>query len=51
MNSNEFLMAAYIVTWAIHIGYILYLSARTRRVSEDLKELASTSQRSSLESK
>ena len=42
--NNRFLMAAYIVTWAIHIGYILYLGARTRRVSEDLKELA-TSQR------
>ena len=42
MNSNNFLYAAYIVTWAIHIGYILYLGARTRRVAEDLKELAST---------
>ena len=37
--SNKFLMAAYIVTWAIHIGYILYLGARANRVSEDLKEL------------
>jgi CcmD family protein len=43
--SNKFLMAAYIVTWVIHIGYILYLGARTRRVSEELKELEATSQR------
>jgi CcmD family protein len=49
--SNKYLMAAYIVTWVIHNGYILYLGARTRRVAEELKELESTSQHRSSESR
>lgn len=46
MSSNGFLISAYIVTWVIHIGYILYLGSRARQVERDLKELQS-SQRSS----
>ncbi len=51
MRSNNFLMAAYVVTWVIHIGYILYLGARTRRVSEDLRELETTSQRKAVDNR
>ncbi len=44
MNSNDFLIAAYVVTWALHIGYILYLTSRTKRLREDVRELERTSQ-------
>ena len=39
MSSNKFLMAAYIVTWAIHIGYILHLGSRAKRLAQDIREL------------
>ena len=42
MSSNGFLLSAYIVTWVIHIGYILYLGSRARQVERDLKELQSS---------
>lgn len=35
----RFLYAAYIVTWVIHIGYLLSLTARFRRLQRDLAEL------------
>ncbi len=44
MNPNMFLLAAYGVTWAIHLAYILYLSARARRLAAEVKELQRTSQ-------
>lgn len=39
MNSNNYLFAAYIVTWVIHIGYILILSGRARRIRDEAREL------------
>jgi CcmD family protein len=39
MKSIGFLYAAYIVTWVIHFGYILYLSGRARRLREDMRDL------------
>ena len=45
MSSNGYLLAAYVVTWLIHIGYILHLGSRARQVERDLKELQSSSQR------
>ena len=45
MSSNKFLLAAYVVTWAIHIGYILYLGARAKAVERDIQELKASSQR------
>jgi CcmD family protein len=39
MKGNGYLMAAYIVTWVIHIGYILYLGSRARRLQQDIDEL------------
>jgi CcmD family protein len=45
VSSNGYLTAAYIVTWVIHIGYILHLGSRAKRVERDLNELRSTSQR------
>ena len=44
MKSNAYLMAAVIVTWVIHIGYILYLGSRARRLQKDIEELNRTSQ-------
>ncbi len=35
----KYLWAAYIATWAIHIGYLLYLSARARRIRQEAEEL------------
>ena len=51
MNSNHFLYAAYIVTWLIHIGYILYLTSRTRRLSQEIGDLERTSQRGTQDSR
>ncbi len=39
MNSDKFLYAAYLVTWVIHIGYILILSGRARRLRDEAREL------------
>ena len=35
----KYLWAAYIATWAIHIGYLLYLSARAGRLRKEAEEL------------
>lgn len=35
----NYLYAAYIITWVILIGYILSLSRRAARVSDEVKEL------------
>ena len=51
MKSNGFLMAAFIVTWVIHIGYILYLGSRAKRLQQDIEELNRTSQRQTPESR
>ncbi|MBZ5646014.1 MAG: CcmD family protein [Acidobacteriia bacterium] len=40
MNKLYFLYAAYVVTWVVHISYLLILgrkAARLRREIEDLK--------------
>lgn len=39
----RYLWAAYIATWAIHIGYLLYLSARARRIRQEAEELKKSS--------
>ncbi len=35
----KYMWAAYIATWVIHIGYLLYLSARTKRIRQEAEEL------------
>lgn len=35
----KFLYAAYAVTWLIHIGYLLYLGSRYKRIREEDREL------------
>ncbi len=35
----KYMWAAYITTWVIHIAYLLYLSARAKRVREEAEEL------------
>lgn len=35
----KYMWAAYIATWVIHIGYLLYLSARARRLRQEAEEL------------
>ena len=35
----KFMWAAYIATWGIHIGYLLYLSARAKRIRQEAEEL------------
>jgi len=40
MNKTQYLYAAYVVTWVVHIAYLGYLArkaARVRREVEDLK--------------
>ncbi len=39
----KYLWAAYIATWAIHIGYLLYLSARAKRIRQEAEELNKSS--------
>lgn len=46
MKSTSFLYAAYIVTWVIHFGYILYLTGRARRLREEMRDLQRESERS-----
>ncbi len=36
---TKYLWAAYIATWAIHIVYLLYLSARARRIRQEVEDL------------
>jgi hypothetical protein len=35
----KYMWAAYIVTWVVHIAYLLYLSSRARRVRAEAEEL------------
>ena len=35
----NYLYAAYIATWLIHIGYVLTLTRRYNRLKEEAKEL------------
>ncbi len=42
MSSNKYLLAAYVVTWVIHISYILYLGSRAKRLATDIRELQSS---------
>jgi CcmD family protein len=35
------LYIAYAVTWVIHIGYVLFLNAKARKLREEARELAS----------
>jgi hypothetical protein len=34
----KFLYAAYILTWAVHIGYLFSLGQRVRRLREEWEE-------------
>ncbi|HEX6878921.1 MAG TPA: hypothetical protein VF135_01030 [Terriglobales bacterium] len=36
---TKYLWAAYIATWVIHIAYLLYLSARARRIRQEAEDL------------
>jgi len=38
-NGDKFLFAAYVVTWAVHIGYLLYLTGRARRLRSEIRDL------------
>ncbi|MGC2321590.1 MAG: CcmD family protein [Terriglobales bacterium] len=35
------LYIAYTVTWVIHIGYVLFLNAKAKKLREEARELAS----------
>ncbi len=35
----KYLWAAYIATWVIHIAYLIYLSARARRIRQEAEDL------------
>lgn len=34
-----YMWAAYIVTWAVHISYLAYLTVRANRVKREVEEL------------
>jgi CcmD family protein len=36
---KNYMWAAYIVTWVVHIAYLLYLSSRARRIRQEAEEL------------
>ena len=36
---NKYLLAAYLLTWAIHIGYLLYLSGKASQLRKEIKDL------------
>lgn len=38
-SGEPYLHAAYVITWVIFIGYIVSLSRRAKRVSDEVKEL------------
>lgn len=39
MKNFESLLAAYLVAWAIFLGYLLSVDSRLRRVHEELRRL------------
>lgn len=36
---NPYLLAAYVLTWAIHIGYLLFLSGQASQLRKEIKDL------------
>ncbi len=36
---TKYLWAAYLVTWGIHIAYLLYLNSRAKRLRQEAEEL------------
>ena len=39
MNGNPYLLAAYVATWVIHIGYLTTLVTRYSRLRREIEEL------------
>jgi CcmD family protein len=39
MNSNHYLYAAYIVTWAIHGTYLFILARKAKRIRREMERL------------
>ncbi len=39
MSKLHFLYAAYIVTWVVHISYLVYLSRRAARLRAEIEDL------------
>jgi len=39
MKSNPYLLAAYVATWLIHIGYLTTLVTRYSRVRREIEDL------------
>ena len=39
MNSNHYLYAAYIATWAIHGGYLWLLARKANRIRREMEKL------------
>ena len=39
MNSNHYLYAAYVVTWAIHGTYLYILARKAKRVRKEIERL------------
>lgn len=35
----KYMWAAYIATWVIHIGYLLYLTVRAKRIRQEAEDL------------
>ena len=40
IHSVTNLYIAYVATWVIHIGYLLFLSAKAKRLREEAREFA-----------
>lgn len=36
---NPYLLAAYAVTWVIHIVYLLFLGGKARKLRQEIKDL------------
>ena len=41
IHSGTNLYVAYVVTWVIHIGYLLFLSAKAKKLREEARDLQS----------
>ena len=39
MNKLHFLYAAYIVTWAVHISYLVFLARKAARLRSEIEDL------------
>lgn len=38
-HGGTYLAAAFLVTWGIHVGYLLFLTAKAKRLKDEAEEL------------